>query len=372
MESRSGGHARSWYRIAAKAAGKNEIEVMIYDDIGLWGITAKQLIEDFNAVDDGESPVVIAINSPGGDLFDGFALNAWIDRLGARGTVRIDGMAASAASVIAVGGHKVVISQSAMMMIHNPYTFAYGNADDLRKSADMMDKARDGIIAAYRRKASAIDEAALIQMLDDETWMSAEEAVSFGFADAIVTSPAVKACLGKSGIFARFRHPPRALIESGEAEPPVVEEPPAPVPTPDPDPVPAPAPDTAEVVAKAAVLIIKTCHAAGIPEIAEEIIMNTKLTDGEAVAAEAERIKAIRDLCVLARLPELAIEYVKAGLSADAARARLTERIAEGVSRIDNKEPEKTKEQATKEAVADQLNPDKIYTARKGKKGTES
>ena len=90
---------RSWYRIEAKAGedGKpSSVEVLIYDEIGLWGISAARFVEDLKAVDDGAVKVTVAINSPGGDVFDGFAIHNTLVRLGDRCTVRIDGLAASA------------------------------------------------------------------------------------------------------------------------------------------------------------------------------------------------------------------------------------------------------------------------------------
>lgn len=340
---------RSWYRIEAKAGedGKpSSVEVLIYDEIGLWGISAARFVEDLKAVDDGAVKVTVAINSPGGDVFDGFAIHNALVRLGDRCTVRIDGLAASAASVIACGGSQVVMASNAMMMIHNPWTFAYGTAEELRKTADMMDKARDGILAAYRRKAPSIEDAELLRMLDDETWLTAEEAVALGLADVVGETVEMKACRGATGVLSRFKHPPKALLESEAG-------------------ANDPAPEPAQTVAKAAARIAQACLKAGIPEIAEVLIMNTPLTDEAAVAAEVERVQAIRDLCVTAKLPELAVDYVKAGISADSVRARLFDKIVlAGGKEIDNKEPadgDKPK------AKAKAPNPSAIYAARKAK-----
>lgn len=359
---------RSWYRIDAKAGDDGKpasVEVLIYDEIGLWGISAARFVEDLKAVDDGAVKVTVAINSPGGDVFDGFAIHNALVRLGDRCTVRIDGLAASAASVIACGGSQVVMASNAMMMIHNPWTFAYGTAEELRKTADMMDKARDGILAAYRRKAPSIEDAELLRMLDDETWLTADEAVALGLADVVGETVEMKACRGATGVLARFKHPPKALLDS-ETEPPVGETEGQESETEstgtdanDPEP------DTVKTVAKAAALLTQACLKAGIPEIAEVLIMNTPLTDEAAVAAEVERVQAIRDLCVTAKLPELASDYVKAGISADSVRARLFDKIVlAGGKEIDNKEPaagDKPK------AKAKAPNPSAIYAARKAK-----
>lgn len=336
---------RTWYSIKAKSEeADTPIEVFIYDEIGLWGVSAADFVRDLKASDDGKSAVIVSINSPGGDVFDGFAIHNALAHLGDRCTVRIEGLAASAASVIACGGHQVVIAENAMMMIHNPWTFAYGTAEDLRKTADMMDKARDGILASYRRKAPSIEDADLIKMLDDETWLNAEEAVALGFADAIGESVTLQACCGATGVLARFKHPPKAILESAETadddaeigeqeqetentQGETAQEEPR-------------ALDTGTVIAKLAAELIDACVSAGMPEIAKELLMTKALSNETETKAEIKRIKDIRALCVTAKMPELAADYVKSGLSAEAVRARLFERIvaaSEG-EEINNKE----------------------------------
>lgn len=337
---------RTWYSIKAKSGEAGApIEVSIYDEIGLWGISAASFIADIRAVDDGKVNVVVGFNTPGGDLFDGFAIHNFLAGLGERCTGRIDGLAASAGSVAVCGCHNVVIAENAMMMIHNPWTFAYGTAEDLRKTADMMDKAREGILASYRRKAPSIEDADLIKMLDDETWLNAEEAVALGFADAIGDSVTLQACCGATGVLARFKHPPKAILESvetahddagngeqeqetentqgetGQEEKTEVS-------------------DARAVTARLAVKLIDACVSAGIPEIAKELLMTTTLNDEAAMEAETKRIKDIGALCVTAKMPELTADYVKSGLSAEAVRARLFDRIvaANEGEEINNKE----------------------------------
>lgn len=345
---------RSWYRIQAKsdADQPKSIEVLIYDEIGLWGISAARFIDELKAMDDGQAAITVAINSPGGDVFDGFAIHNALLRLGARCTVRIDGLAASAASVIACGGHQVVMAANAMLMIHNPWTFTYGSAQDLRKTADMMDKARDGILAAYRRKAPAIEDAAFIQMLDEETWLSADEALALGLVDVIGEAVALQACRGTTNVLARFKHPPEALL-AASAE--LIPEEPAQAPEPQPDPT---------RLARNAARFSQACLACGLAEFTEELLMNTPLSDDGAVSAQIERLQAIRTLCASARLPELAADYARSGLSVESVRARLFDRLlaAQGAA-IDNKEPPLTPEAQ----AAPSPNTSAIYAARKKK-----
>ena len=345
---------RSWYRIQAKTESDQptSIEVLIYDEIGLWGISAARFIDELKAMDDGRAQITIAINSPGGDVFDGFAIHNALLRLGERCTVRIDGLAASAASVIACGGHQVVMAANAMLMIHNPWTFTYGSAQDLRKTADMMDKARDGILAAYRRKAPAIEDATLIQMLDEETWLSADEALALGLVDVIGEAVALQACRGTTNVLTRFKHPPEALL-AASAE--LIPEEPAQAPELQLDPT---------RLARNAARLSQACLACGLAEFTEELLMNTTLSDDGAVSAQIERLQAIRTLCASARLPELAADYARSGLSVEAVRARLFDRLlaAQGTA-IDNKEPPITPEAQ----AAPSPNTSAIYAARKKK-----
>ena len=116
-----------WYKITAavKAEGDDEaepapIEVYVYGEIGGWGISANQFIQDLKAVDDGVSPVVVAFNTNGGDLFEGLAIHNALNRLGERCTGRVDALAASAGSVAVCGAHRVVMASNAILMIHNP------------------------------------------------------------------------------------------------------------------------------------------------------------------------------------------------------------------------------------------------------------
>jgi ATP-dependent Clp protease protease subunit len=143
----------------------------------------------------------ISINSGGGDVFAGQAIHSILRRHKAHKTVYIDGLAASIASVVAMAGDRVVMPKNAMMMIHNPWTVAMGDARDFRKLADTLDQLREGLIAAYQHKAP-MDRSEMIRLLNAETWMTAEEAVQMGFADEIEQSKKVKASVVRPGVLA--------------------------------------------------------------------------------------------------------------------------------------------------------------------------
>ncbi|MFO3672618.1 head maturation protease, ClpP-related [Pseudomonas protegens] len=309
---------QSWYTLRASGeAEQRSIEVFVYGEIGTWGVTANQFVQDLRALDDGASPVIAAFNSIGGDLFDGLAIHNALSRLGERCTGRIDALAASAASVAVCGAHRVVIAANAMLMIHNPWTYASGDAEDFRKVAQVLDQTMEAIIAAYKAKAPDIDEEELRRLVDAETWLTANEAVALGLADEVGDGVTVKACLGQGAALQRFQNAPAELLAQLDEAP-----------QPDPQ-VPADPPEPAPVVdaAQLALLVTQRCTAAGISNLIEPLLKSTQLESEVVVQAGLTRAKAINDLCVAARLPEFSAEYVAAGLDAAAVRARLFDKL---------------------------------------------
>lgn len=347
---------KTWYAVHASGeATERVIEVFVYGEIGAWGITANQFVQDLRAMDDGVSPVVAAFNSIGGDLFDGLAMHNALSRLGERCTGRIDALAASAASVAVCGAHRVVIAANAMLMIHNPYTYAGGDAEDFRRVADVLDQTLEAIIAAYKAKAPDIDEAELRRLVAAETWLTANEAVALGLADEVGDGIKVKACLGQGAVLQRFQHAPAELVaqldEPPEADPELESV--------DPPLVP-PVVDSS----KLALLITQRCTAAGIINLVEPLLKSTQLESEEIVLAGLARAKAVNDLCVAARLPEFSAEYVAAGLDATAVRARLFDKIVTSGKgfEIDNSLP--LADDLAPKVLAKQPDPNSIWAAR--------
>ena len=145
-------------------------------------VTPQLFKDELNA---GEGDIVVWINSPGGDCVAAAQIyNMLMDYKGSV-TVKIDGIAASAASVIAMAGTKVLVSPVSMMMIHNPVTVAMGDAAEMEKAIAMLSEVKDSIINAYEIKTN-LSRARLSHMMDAETWMDARKAVELGFADDIL------------------------------------------------------------------------------------------------------------------------------------------------------------------------------------------
>ncbi|EPD0998331.1 TPA: Clp protease ClpP [Escherichia coli] len=177
----------SWFRM--QAGHQSDADIYIYDEIGFWGVTAKQFISDLNALGD-ITHINLHINSPGGDVFEGIAIFNALKTHGASITVYVDGVAASMASVIAMVGNPVIMPENTFMMIHKPFGFTGGDAEDMRTYADLLDKVEAVLLPAYAQKTGkTTDEIAA--MLADETWMSGAECLAHGFADQV--TPAVKA-----------------------------------------------------------------------------------------------------------------------------------------------------------------------------------
>lgn len=206
-------------RIFAAAKKQNQLELLMYDQIGGGffsdGITAKDVKSQLDAAGD-VTRIVVRINSPGGSVFEGVAIYNLLKQHGAPIDVYVDGVAASIASVIAMAGTTVTMGEGAMLMIHNAFTGTVGNAKDLRKTADLLDKVDvTTITPAYlnRSNKSAEDLAA---MMADETWLSAQEAVEMGFADNVVEMPKDKAAAARAiaqsfELTAQFTKLPEAL-----------------------------------------------------------------------------------------------------------------------------------------------------------------
>ena len=133
----------------------------------------------------GKGPVTVWLNSPGGDCIAASQIYTMLMDYKDDVTVKIDGIAASAASVIAMAGTRVLMAPTALMMIHNPMTGAYGNHTDMEKAIEMLDEVKESILNAYEIKTS-LSRAKLSHLMDSETWMNANKAIELGFADDVL------------------------------------------------------------------------------------------------------------------------------------------------------------------------------------------
>lgn len=166
---------------------KKEAEILLYGVIGEDGywddVTSKQFAEDLKVVEDAVK-INVRINSPGGDVFAGQAIYSMLKRCKSEVIVYIDGLAASIASIVAMAGNKIIMPKNAMMMIHKPWTITAGNANDMREQADTLDKIEESLISVYTDKTGLSAEE-IKTLLEDETWLTASDALEKGFIDEI-------------------------------------------------------------------------------------------------------------------------------------------------------------------------------------------
>lgn len=197
---------QSWYSIQAKA--NNQAEVWLYDEIGGWGVTARQFAQDIKELGDIKH-IDVRIHSPGGDVFEGMAIYNLLKNHPAVVHAHIDGLAASMASVIAMAADVIHMPENAMMMIHKPWGIQGGDADDMRQYADLLDKVEGSLTSAYVKK-SGKSEDEIKALLKSETWYTGAEAVEAGFADQLTETLKAVASL-QSQRMQEFANMPEAL-----------------------------------------------------------------------------------------------------------------------------------------------------------------
>lgn len=354
---------KAWYSITVNAqADKPVVEIRIYGEIGFWGTTAEAFVAELDAAAAGGADILVSLNSPGGDVFDAFAIYNALHRYAGRVTTRVDGVAASAASLIAMAGKPTIMPENTQMMIHNAWIITGGTAEDLRTTAEMMDRIRDGVVAAYSRK-SGLESDKIIEMMDATTWMSALEAQALGFCDLIEEPVRLQMSDSAAAVLQKHKNLPddvKAMLKSLEESDP--EPAPDPQPEPDPDPEPSPAPPADAPTASAlAARVYASCRQEGIADLAEGVLLSGALDSLELADQRVTQAKEIAGICLAAKLPEKAAAFVSAGLTLDQARARLFEHVvADAGDSVNNRPP--TNSSAPKQSGP---NPQAIYAKRK-------
>ena len=177
---------KNWYNISGKASD-GIADIYIFDEIGAYGLNAQSFIDEIKPFKN--AALNIHINCVGGDVFDGMAIYNVIKKRTARTTVYIEGIAASMGSVIALAGDEVIMAENSLFMIHNAWGGAMGEATEIRKTAALLDKISGEIADIYTKKTN-LPYNRVKEMMDEETWLSADEAYNLGFIDSI--SDAIK------------------------------------------------------------------------------------------------------------------------------------------------------------------------------------
>ncbi|WP_237331719.1 head maturation protease, ClpP-related [Ralstonia syzygii] len=196
--------------------GADEVSIFLYDVIDpYWGVGAEAFAKALASITAGT--IHLRVNSPGGDVFEARAMVAAIGAHSAKVIAHIDGLAASAATYVAMAADEVRIADGAFMMIHQAWTFSMGNAADLRAQADLLDKVDASIVADYARKTGK-DAGQIAQWMADETWFTSAEAVENGFADTVVQNDKGSSATQNRWTLAAYQKVPKALTAPPEPD----------------------------------------------------------------------------------------------------------------------------------------------------------
>lgn len=325
------------------------MEILLYGVVGDpgEGLDAAWIVSRIATASD---DIRVRINSLGGLLFDGFAIYNALKQSPQRVTVMIDGVAGSIASVIAMAGDRVIMAENAIMMIHKPNDGTYGDAEDLRSCADRLDLLQEQLVAVYSQRTGMSVEQ-LGPMLDAETWMTAQEALSMGFIDEVAGANTATNMLDASKF--GFRKVPAHPLITNKVSPPapaavtlteetMEDDVLAPTSTPTPTPTPAPPAPPAQTQPT---------------NVASQV--------SAALAAERQRASTIRNEVSRARLSrDFADTLVDEGVTVDAARTRIIDAIAEASPTITNHGPAsipaaqfQARAEAMAVAIANRANP---------------
>lgn len=288
---------KTWYTITAKA-DTGEAEIAIFDEIGYWGVTAKAFINDLKKLD--AKKITLMVNSPGGSVFDGFAIYNALKQTRDKGveiTAKVMGIAASAASFIVMAANKILMPENSMMMVHYASGLAWGNADDMRETADILDKLDSSIVAMYVARSGKSEEE-VRAMLEAETYMSAAEAKDAGFADEVIANVTAKASFDID----RLPENVQALFKASQPQEPTVPE---------------------RTIAEQIVDLAKD---AGFEAMGDFFAMNcSSVEEAKTLLVAANEIKG---LCAIAKKGDLAEKFIKDKKSIGDVRAALCNAIA--------------------------------------------
>ncbi|MEN3822954.1 head maturation protease, ClpP-related [Staphylococcus xylosus] len=203
---------KTYFQMNKKTQNKGEI--YIYGDIvsSKWDetdVTAVDFKNELNQLGD-VSEIDVHINSAGGNVFEGHAIYNMLKMHKAKVNIYVDALAASIASVIAMSGDTIFMHKNSFMMIHNSWIMTLGNSKDLRQTADLLDKTDQSSNNAYLDKATNLSEEELKQLLEAETWLTADEALEKGLADEILGASEIAASISKDS-YQMFKHVPENI-----------------------------------------------------------------------------------------------------------------------------------------------------------------
>lgn len=321
-------------------ASANKTPVLsLMDEIGFWGMQSKDFRDQLSKVE-GDS-LIVEIDSPGGDVFAGLAMYNMLKNSGKTITTRVAGVAASAASIVAMAGDEIEMPANTFMMVHNPWGVVVGNADDMREQADVLDKIGNSLTNTYvARTGRSEDE--IKAMLAKDTWLTADECLEQGFCTKITDKIEAQAKFDMDR--ADLPENVRAVYAARRQANP-----------------PAPAASTVMPPADLAEELTALCKTSGLEAYAAQFIVAAdSLETGKALVKNAEQIVA---LCKLANRPQDARAAIRENKSIADVRASLVKAMAAADVHTDTTQP------AEKTPVASNLKPaTQVYQERAERK----
>lgn len=201
-----------------KKSAENTADIFVYGEITKYAWTeegehsAQTFKNELDELGDVEN-INLFVNSPGGSVFEGITIHNMLKRHKAKITAHVDALAASIASVIIMAADEIRMPSNSMLMIHNPWTMTIGNASDLRKQADDLDRIGESAIQSYLSKAGdKLEDSKLRELLDAETWLSAQEAYELGLCDSVESANEMAACIDEE-YMSHYINVPKSLKE---------------------------------------------------------------------------------------------------------------------------------------------------------------
>lgn len=276
-----------WYDIQAKA-GETHATIHIYDEVGAWGISGKRFAEELKALS--ADTIDLYINSPGGSVFEGLLVFNALRNSGKTINVKVMGIAASIASYIAMAGDTIEMPKNTFQFVHNAIGLQYGNADDFREFAEVLDKITESIKATYAKR-TGLDGAKLQELFDKESYLTADECLALGLCDDVTDEIEAKARFDVD----RPDLPENvlAIFKAAKMVKPPVQAPVAVAPA-----------------ASLAARISEACKAAGLEAHAPVFLTDKDLDSFEKVEASIAVAVEIKEICALVSRPDDATDYI--------------------------------------------------------------
>lgn len=334
---------KNWFSIKAQANDDSTAEISIHDAIGAWNVNAQSFLAELKNIS--AKNITLTMNSPGGSVIDGIAiyngLRNHAEKTGATITVKVMGIVASIASIIAMAGDKIKMPKNTFMLVHSPSAALYANANEMRDMADLLDKFESSLIQTYVARTGKTAEE-IKALLDAETLMTADEAVAMGFADEVTDALVIEASFDLDNLPDNITSVFKASqTENGD----------------DPD-----LPDatlTAQIVAIA--------EKYDMQDFANVWILDSKLTDLAQIEASIKNGAEIKAMCVQLKRPAEADEMIEAKISFTAARAKLAETAAAKADKFDTNNHQSSIIEPPVGAPQGGFSVSNIYAARKPK-----